>query len=101
MKPSVYDTLVKDDVIRKILSYKSTKTHLKHLATLLRDSRLARESTEEGRLEVANMGLMELRAGGEHENETIEEFCQRSLQLLAENEAKMEGNELDQAKTDV
>lgn len=83
-KLSIYDPLVKDDVIQKLLSYKSTKTHLKHLATLLKDSKLAREATEEGRMEIANLGLLELRAGGENENEAIEEFCQRALDLMEE-----------------
>ncbi|KAG5362232.1 hypothetical protein CJU90_4931 [Yarrowia sp. C11] len=81
---SIYDPLMKDEVIQKLLSYKSTKTHLKHIATLLKDSKLARESTEEGRMEIANLGLLELRAGGENENEAIEEFCQRALQLMEE-----------------
>lgn len=83
-KPSIYDPLIKDEVIQKLLSYKSTKTHLKHIATLLKDSKLAREATEEGRMEIANLGLLELRAGGENENEAIEEFCQRALDLMEE-----------------
>lgn len=83
-KLSIYDPLVQDDVIQKLLSYKSTKTHLKHIATLLKDSKLAREATEEGRMEIANLGLLELRAGGENENEAIEEFCQRALDLMEE-----------------
>ncbi|KAG5363522.1 Protein HIT1 [Yarrowia sp. B02] len=81
---SIYDPLVKDDVIQKLLSYKSTKTHLKHIATLLKDSKVSREATEEGRMEVANLGLLELRAGGENENEAIEDFCQRALALMEE-----------------
>lgn len=80
--PSIYDPLINDEIIQKLLSFKSTKTHLKHIATLLKDSKLAREATEEGRMEIANLGLLELRAGGENENEAIEEFCQRAMELL-------------------
>ncbi|VBB83182.1 Conserved hypothetical protein [Yarrowia lipolytica] len=85
-KLSIYDPLIKDEVIQKLLSYQSTKTHLKHIATLLKDSKLSRESTEEGRMEIANLGLLELRAGGENENEAIEEFCQRALDLMEDKD---------------
>lgn len=80
--PTKFDRIAADPVIQTLLSYKSLQVHLAVLARMLSDSAITNEPVAENRREIVNMRLCELRMGGTEENELVEEFVQRVLELV-------------------
>lgn len=70
-----------DPVIKKLLTYKALHVHLSVILKLLNDSLLTNEPLAESRKEIANMRLCDVRIGGPEENELVEEFVLRVLEL--------------------
>lgn len=73
----------RDPVIVSLLKHKVLQVHLAVLVKMLQDSQLTNEPLAENRRELVNMRLCELRMGGTEENELVEEFVQRVLELMA------------------
>ncbi|KAA8909725.1 hypothetical protein TRICI_004374 [Trichomonascus ciferrii] len=78
---SPFVKLLEDDVIKHQLQYSSLRLHLGTVARLLRDPEFAGEATIEGRRTIALKKLRNLRIGGNEENELVEEFVSRVIQL--------------------
>lgn len=76
-----FAAIAADPVIQKLLSYKSLQVHLAVLLKILSDSLLTHEPLAENRKDIANLRLCDLRMGGTEENELVEEFVQRVLEL--------------------
>lgn len=82
--PSKFEKVLADPTIQNFLKYKSLKVHLAIIAKILEDSSLTNEPLAVNRKDIANMRLCDLRKGGSEENELVEEFVARTLQILAE-----------------
>lgn len=78
---SGYEKLINDDIIKSMLRYPALKVHLNTVYTLLTDSQVSGEMTDDGRRTVALKKLRELRKGGREENELVEDFITRILHL--------------------
>ncbi len=74
--------IVNDEKIRYYLQYPGLQFHLATIYRFLVDPQAAGEVTDEARRAIALKKLKELRIGGDEQNELIEEFCQRILELL-------------------
>ncbi|CAH2351779.1 protein Hit1p [[Candida] railenensis] len=78
-----FEDVLRDEQIQSMLKIKSLQFHLSTILRILNDPQLTNESTMEGRREIANKKLCNLRIGGIEENELIEDFVSRVLTLLA------------------
>lgn len=78
-----FEDVLRDEQIQSMLKIKSLQFHLSTIMKILNDPQLTNESTTEGRREIANKKLCNLRIGGIEENELIEDFVSRVLTLLA------------------
>lgn len=83
---SGYEKLINDDIIKSMLRYPALKVHLNTVYTLLTDSQVSGEMTDDGRRTVALKKLRELRKGGREENELVEDFVTRVLQISPSEE---------------
>lgn len=80
---SKFALIAQDPVIKTLLAQKALRVHLAVLLKLLNDSLLTREPILENRKEIVNMRLCNLRmGGGPEENELVEEFVQRVMELV-------------------
>lgn len=79
--PSVFQSIADDAVIRRLLSYKSLQVHLATLLNIMHDSSITNEAMAENRRELANLRLCDLRMGGAEQNELVEEFVSRVIEL--------------------
>lgn len=79
---SKFDILLRDEKIMYFLRQDSLKIHLKTIFEILKNPTLSGEHSTEMRREVALKRLKELRIGGEEQNELVEEFASRVLELL-------------------
>ncbi|CAK7896111.1 hypothetical protein CAAN1_05S06722 [[Candida] anglica] len=84
--PNKFDRLISDPQIQAMLKIKSLQFHLSTILRILSDPSLTNEQSTEGRREIANKKLCNLRIGGVEENEVIEDFVTRTLTLLQEVE---------------
>lgn len=80
-EPTAYQKIAADPVIQQLLKYKSLQVHIAVIVKLLTDSSITNEPLAENRREIANMRLCDLRIGGQEENELIEEFVGRVIEL--------------------
>lgn len=78
---SPFDKILQDETIQDYLKYPSLRMHLTTVAKLLRDPKFANEMTIEGRKDIALKKIRGLRVGGREENELVEEFINRFLEL--------------------
>lgn len=78
---SINQKIAEDPVINQLLKYKSLQVHLAVIVKLLNDSSITNEPLAENRREIANMRLCDLRMGGAEENELVEEFVTRIIEL--------------------
>lgn len=81
---SRFEILLQDPQIKYFLGHESLKIHLKAIFEIMNNPRLSGEQSSDGRRSVALKKLRELRAGGLEENELVEEFVCRVLDLLDE-----------------
>lgn len=79
----LFATIAKDPVIKHLLTYNSLQVHLAVILKLLNDSSITNEPLAENRKELANMRLCDLRMGGSEENELVEEFVSRVIELTS------------------
>ena len=79
---SPFDRILEDPQIQYYLKFPSLKHHLSAIISILTDQQVSGEYTAEGRQYVALKKLRELRKGGREENELVEEFVLRVLELL-------------------
>ncbi|ODQ77705.1 hypothetical protein BABINDRAFT_169013 [Babjeviella inositovora NRRL Y-12698] len=79
---SGFDKLLKDKKLLYMLQFASLKTHLSTILAIMSDAAIANEPTAEGRREIANKKLCDLRVGGPEENSLVEEFCSRVIELM-------------------
>lgn len=78
-----FERVLQDEQIRTMLKIKSLQFHLSTILKILSDLQLTNEPTVDGRREIANKKLCNLRAGGVEENEVIEDFVLRVLVLMS------------------
>lgn len=83
----LFRSIAADTVIQSLLGYKSLQVHLAVLLRILEDSRITNEPLAENRRDIANMRLCELRTHGKDENELVEEFVQRVLLLVGDEQS--------------
>jgi zinc finger HIT domain-containing protein 3 len=77
-----FDRILQDEQIKYYLRFDSLKYHLTGVYKLFTDPALSAEQTREGRKAVALKKLRNLRAGGTEENQLVEEFVVRVIELL-------------------
>lgn len=77
-----YQKLINDKQIQYYLTFDALKAHLITLISIINDPAMSEEQTTEGRRAVALLKLNDLRKGGKQENEIIELFVNRVLELL-------------------
>lgn len=77
-----FDVVLLDPQIQAMLKIKPLQFHLSTIMKILSDQQLTNEPTTEGRREIANKKICNLRIGGIEENELIEDFVLRVLLLL-------------------
>lgn len=82
----LYARIVSDAQILSMLKFKSLQFHLSVILKILDDPQVSREQTSAGRREVANAKLTQLREGGSEENELVEDFVARVLELMNKKE---------------
>lgn len=80
-EPTINQKIANDPVIQSLLKYKSLQVHIAVIIKLLTDSSITNEPLAENRREIANMRLCDLRMGGAEENELVEEFVSRVIEL--------------------
>lgn len=73
--------ILKDPELSRLLREPTLRFHLLTIYEILNGA-LIRETSKEGRMDVANKKLTNLRARGLEENELVEEFCCKVLELL-------------------
>ncbi|KAK6454873.1 protein required for growth at high temperature [Scheffersomyces xylosifermentans] len=82
----IFQKIVSDPQIQGMLKIKSLQFHLLTLIKILDDPTLFKSSndqilTHENRLSIMNLKLNDLRVGGIEENELVEEFISRVIEL--------------------
>ncbi|KAI5965712.1 HIT1 [Candida pseudojiufengensis] len=77
---SKFDKILSDPQIQYYLKQQSLQFHLLSILTILKDGFINNLNTDQ-KIEVMNLKLNDLRKGGIEENELIEEFVQRVLEL--------------------
>lgn len=75
-----FDKFLHDDQIRYLLKEPALQFHLLSVITILQDG-FINNLNQEQKLEVMNLKLNDLRKGGVEQNELVEEFVQRVLEL--------------------
>ncbi|CAL1194069.1 unnamed protein product [Candida parapsilosis] len=75
-----FDKLLQDDQIEYLLKQPALQFHLLSIITILQDG-FINNLNQEQKLEVMNLKLNDLRKGGVEQNELVEEFVQRVLEL--------------------
>ncbi|CAK9440973.1 uncharacterized protein LODBEIA_P48420 [Lodderomyces beijingensis] len=80
---SKFDSLLNNEKIQYLLKQPALQFHLLSLITILQDG-FIRNLNHEQKLEVMNLKLTDLRAGGIEENELVDEFVHLVLQLTEE-----------------
>jgi hypothetical protein len=85
-KNAVFERLLRDDRIRYYLKQESLRVHLRMISKILEDSKVSGEQSSEARRRVALKKLRELRMGGREENVLVEEFVERVLELLDDDD---------------
>lgn len=85
-KNTVFERLLRDDGIRYYLKQESLRVHLRTISEILNDSKVSGEQSSEARRKVALKKLRELRMGGREENVLVEEFVERVLELLNDDD---------------
>ncbi|GBL51561.1 hypothetical_protein [Candidozyma auris] len=80
---SLHQKIAEDPIIQQLLRYKSLQVHIAVLLKILNDSSITNEPLAENRREIANMRLCNLRMGGSEENELVEEFVSRVIELCS------------------
>ncbi|KAG5418987.1 HIT1 [Candida metapsilosis] len=75
-----FDKFIQDDQIKYLLKQPALQFHLLSILTILQDG-FINNLNQEQKLEVMNLKLNDLRKGGVEQNELVEEFVQRVLQL--------------------
>lgn len=76
-----FDKLIKDEKLQYLLKFKALKFHLKAIYEILNDTSLNRDE----KWDQANQKLSNLRITGSEENELVEEFCQRVVELQSDS----------------
>ncbi|RLV89529.1 Protein HIT1 [Spathaspora sp. JA1] len=80
-----FSVVVNDPQIKSMLREPALQIHLLTIVKLLNDDSLIQGNVNyDQRLEIVRLKLQDLRVGGIEENELVEEFIQRVLQLLNE-----------------
>lgn len=75
--------LLQDDQIKYLLNQPSLQFHLLSIIKILIDpTSTPKNSNIEQKLDIANLKLNDLRIGGIEQNELVEEFVQRCLELM-------------------
>ncbi|RLV83817.1 Protein HIT1 [Meyerozyma sp. JA9] len=82
---NLFGRIASDPQIQSMLKYKSLQFHLSVISKILDDPQISGEQTTAGRREVANAKLTQLRGGGSEENELVEDFAARVLEIMEEN----------------
>lgn len=80
----LYARIASDTQIQSMLKFKSLQFHLSVILKILDDPQVSGEQTSAGRREVANAKLTQLREGGVEENELVEDFVTRVLEMMEE-----------------
>ncbi|KAI5957412.1 HIT1 [Candida margitis] len=80
---SKFDKLLQDDKLQYLLKQPALQFHLLSILTILQDG-FINNLNQEQKLEVMNLKLNDLRKGGVEQNELVEEFVQRVLELEEE-----------------
>lgn len=78
----LYARIASDTQIQSMLKFKSLQFHLSVILKILDDPQVSGEQTSAGRREVANAKLTQLREGGVEENELVEDFVVRVLEMM-------------------
>ncbi|CAI5759469.1 unnamed protein product [Candida verbasci] len=81
---SKFDKFLKDSKIQYLLNEPVLQFHLLTLVKILNDDQgnfVSKGLNHDQKLDVLNLKLQDLRAGGVEENEAIEEFVQRIFEL--------------------
>ncbi|EGW35096.1 uncharacterized protein SPAPADRAFT_58239 [Spathaspora passalidarum NRRL Y-27907] len=80
-----YASVINDPQIKSMLREPALQVHLLTISKLLNEDSLIQGNVNyDQRLELVRLKLQDLRAGGIEENELVEEFIGRVLQLLDE-----------------
>ncbi|ODV96223.1 hypothetical protein PACTADRAFT_49609 [Pachysolen tannophilus NRRL Y-2460] len=91
----LFQKLLNDPKIKALLQEKTLRFHLTVLFKILNDPKiLSKEYDKENRLEIANKKLVNLRVKGIEENELVEEFCCRVIELLEEDDKRDKNDNL-------
>ncbi|KAL1572192.1 hypothetical protein MEW_03444 [Candida albicans P60002] len=78
-----FSKLLQDDQIKYLLNQPSLQFHLLSIIKILIDPTFTpKNSNIEQKLDIANLKLNDLRIGGIEQNELVEEFVQRCLELM-------------------
>ena len=85
-KNAVFERLLRDDGIKYYLKQESLRVHLRTISDILNDPKVSGEQSSEARRRVALKKLRELRMGGREENVLVEEFVERVLELLDDDD---------------
>lgn len=83
---SKWERIANDKIIRDLLAVPALQIHLLTIVKILQDDKIVSNVSDDQRVEVARLKLMDLRSGGVEENVLVEEFVDRVLMLLDENE---------------
>lgn len=75
--------VLNDPTIQSMLKYKSLQVHLLSIIKILKSDDFTNETTTEGKREIANLKLCNLRIGGSEENELVEDFIKVFLNLYS------------------
>ncbi|KAI5949238.1 HIT1 [Candida theae] len=75
-----FDKFLQDEEIKYLLRQPALQFHLLSVLTILEDGFISNLNQEQ-KLEVMNLKLNDLRKGGVEQNELVEEFVQRVLEL--------------------
>lgn len=81
-KNAVFERLLLDEGIRYYLKQESLRVHLRTIFEILNEPTISGQQSSEARRRVALKKLRELRMGGREENIFVEEFVNRVLELL-------------------
>ncbi|KAI5955158.1 HIT1 [Candida jiufengensis] len=80
LEETKFDKILKDQQIQYLLKQPSLQFHLLSILTIIKDGFINNLNYDQ-KLEVMNIKLNDLRTGGVEENELVEEFVQRVLEL--------------------
>lgn len=78
---TIFDELLEDEAIKYYLKFPALKFHLQSIVGILNDAQVSGEHDSFGRRQVALKKLGQLREGGKEQNELVEEFVSRVLEL--------------------